>query len=361
MSKPKTELTLPERKARRRRRLLRTLVVIAGILVIIRISIPFIAIRVIHNMVKDMPDYALTIEDVDVSLFGKTVVLKGLKMEKKNGKVQIPFFVCDRIRIKFVSIRKRVNDIKVGKFTVNLVKGKNKETSQLSLDPKWIELAKQIPFKPDAVSIRSGEVYYRETYAKPQVSLAIKEIRMEARNLENLAELKDRLPSEVDFSALVEGAKLKANVRLNQQLKKPEISAVTSLSPLQLTKLNGLLREHTQFDIEKGTFSLTAKLSVKNTRISGYGQPVIKDLVIFDRKKDKDKPFGKRVTEALIQKGINIFKKDDDRISAKVKLSGTIDNPKLNTWQIIVSALTDSYDQSLKTGLENQVRLGQRK
>lgn len=357
MRKRNTELTLPERKARRRRRLLRTLVVIAGILVIIRIAMPFIARAVINNMTGDMPDYKLTINDVGIKLFQKTIVLRGLKLEKKNGKVKEPFFACDHIQIHFVSIRRKATEIEVGNFKANLVKGKNKETSQLSLDPKWIELAKEIPFHPNAVSIASGEVHYYEPYAKPKVHLVMKEIKMEAKNLENLEDSKEKLPSEIDFSAVVEGAKFKANAKLNQQTEKPEIFVTTSLSPLQLAELNGLLRAYTQFDVEKGTFSLYAQVHLKNNNIKGYGKPVVDNLVIYEKDKDKDKRFGKRVTEMLIQKGINIFKKEDEKIIARVELSGTVKNPDLNIWQLIISALSDSYHKSLKKGFENPVSL----
>lgn len=355
------ELTPFERRARRRRRILRTLVIVVGILVIIRIALPFVAVRLINDKMSKLPDYVFHVDDIDLSLLTASITLKGIEMKKKNGKISVPFVKCNVVYVHIESFSKRASEIKVDSAWMNLVTGPTKELSQISLPQEWIQLLKEIPFKPNTIVVNTGEIHYREFHRKPNIDMVVTELKVDARNLENLEEIKDTLPSIATITALVEGAKLKSVIQLDQQKKKPVVTAITTLEPLQLSRANDLFRAYTDFDVEKGTISLYSNLKLDGNRFSGYGVPVIKNFVLFEAKNDKEKPVGKRILEAGIQGVANIFKKKDkekqeDKISARVEVNGTIENPELNVWQILFSAWKKSMHQTIRSGLEHPER-----
>lgn len=357
----KHELTPLERKTRRRRRILRTLTIITGILVIVRIVLPFVAVRLINNKLSKLPDYTFHVTDIDMSLLTASITLKGIEMKKKNGKIPVPFMRCNLAHLHIESFRKRASEIKIDSGWVNLVKGPTRELSQISLPDEWIELIKEIPFKPNTIKVNNGEVHYREYHRKPNIDIVMKELKIDAQNLENLKGIKDTLPSIATLTAVVEGARLKSVIQLDQQREKPVVKAITTLAPMQLSNVNDLLRAYTGFDVEKGTLSIYSDLKLNGNKFTGYGVPVIKNFVLFDAKEDKEKPVGKRILEAGIQGVANIFKskekeKKQEKISARVEVSGTIKNPKLNVWQILLSALKESMSQTIKSGLEHPER-----
>lgn len=218
--KPKdrnTPLTPFEKRSRRKRRLLRTLIVIVGILVILRIAAPVIALKVINDKLSGLPEYICHIDDLDISIIEASVTLQGIEMKKKNGKVKVPFFKCNRVHVHLASFRRRAVNIKVGKCEVNLVKGKTKADSQMSIDKEWIKLAKEMPFKPNDLSVRSAEVHYYEFYRNPDIHLAMTEIHLKVKNLKNLEEITDKLPATATLTALVEGAKLDISVEMDAE------------------------------------------------------------------------------------------------------------------------------------------------
>lgn len=347
-------LSLQEKKARRKRRIWRTIVTIAGFLVIIRIALPVVALKLINNKLEKLPQYLCHVEDLDVSFMDLSFTLKGIDMWKRNGKVKVPFFKCNQINIHVESFKKRASRIWVDSCVLNLVKGQNKESSQLTLDEAWIELARKMPLKPNTFIVRSGELHYLELYRKPHIDVIAKKISIRGENLENLKKITDSLPSRITLTAIAEGAQLKSVIKLDKQKQKPEIKATTSLSPMPLKNINDVLRAYTQFDVESGTFSMHSQFHVKNNHINGFAKPVVKKLVLFDREKDKHKPFGKRVKEAAIQLGANILKNNKtEQITAKVEISGNLKNPKVSIWQIILDGLCNAFSNSVVEGLSH--------
>lgn len=341
-----------QKKARRRRRFLRTIIVVVGVLVCIRIALPVVALKLINDKLAGMPDYSCTIRDIDLSILTASATVKGIRMEKKNGKVREPFFQCNKIHIQVESLKKRASNLEIGHCIIHLVKGKDKASSQMSLDKEWLKLLEEMPLKPNTLVIQSGEVHYSEHYRKPRIHLSMTDIHVEGENLENLKGITDTMPSKLTLTAKLQGADLKAAVKLDRTGKNPEAIVVASLSPLQLKTINPVLKTYTGFNVQQGTFSVFTNIKLKNNRLNGYAKPVVKNLQLVTE--DEKKPFLKRVAAKVVQAGVNLLERDETKkIVARVEISGKADNPDLSIWQVLGSAIAHAFGKSIQTGIEH--------
>ena len=334
------------------------MLVIVVVLITLRIAAPIIALRVINKKLAEMPEYTCHIDGIDVSIINLSVVLKGLELKKKNGKIPVPLLTCPKVYVKIVSLKNRYYTAEVDWFEANLVDGPDKEHQQLALNKEWYKLLRELPLTPDGIVVHDGEIHYRNFHKSPKIDLVATKVDINATNLENTKGVPENLSGKVIFKTLIEGAAWKAEVGVSRLIKGevPNADLKASLQPMQLKQVNDALRAYTGFDVEAGTFSLTANIRLQDKKLSGAAVPVVRNLKLSGKGLDKEKPFGKRVAEKATQVAANIFtNKKTDRIAARVPISGTVKDPDISIWEVLVTALSTAMSESLEAGLKNPV------
>jgi hypothetical protein len=104
-------------------------------------------------------------------------------------------------------------------------------------------------------------------------------------------------------------------------------------------------------DVAEGQFSVYSEFTVKKGQVNGYIKPLIKNLKISDRQKDKDKPFGKRVEMHVLQFLANLFKNHTSQAVATVaRISGSTGGPKTNEWEVIRKLIGNGIFQAILPG-----------
>ena len=123
------------------------------------------------------------------------------------------------------------------------------------------------------------------------------------------------------------------------------------LEDANLPDLNGFLLANAGVDVAEGRFSAYAELTAKNGRLDGYFKPLVKDLKVYDRRKDQGKPFGKRVELHLLQGLAGLFRNHRTREVATVAhLSGPIDDPKVGEWEAIRKLIGNGLFNAIRPG-----------
>ncbi len=339
----KQTLTKYQRKARRRRRLLRIITAIIGILVIVRIALPFVALRYLNQKLARELEYVGHVDDLDISLMSRSITLKGIVVKKKNGQVAIPYFTCNAIHVHMLSYKERASEITVDSCVLNLVRGKDKIASQFTLGKGWRKLAKEMPLKPDKFTLHSGELHFIEKYRSPDIDLSMKNVKIEGTNLKNLSKDTGLMPSLVKIEGDLEGGKLKSEIKLNPKKEALRIEAATSFSPVNVERIKNFLIAYAGFDVKSGTLSASSVIKVGNNRLDGFIDPVARDLVFYDQEEDKKKKFGAQVKQLALQVAAKVLDKPKtEKISMRIELHGPLKQVKLDVWQIILDGLKRS-------------------
>jgi len=123
------------------------------------------------------------------------------------------------------------------------------------------------------------------------------------------------------------------------------------LDNANLTDLNGFLMAHAGIDVADGLLSVYTEITVKEGNVDGYIKPLIRNLKIYDKQKDKGKSFGKRVEMHLLQFLAEVFKnRSTQEVATMVRISGSTSDPKVGEWQAILKLIGNGFFNAVLPG-----------
>ena len=118
-----------------------------------------------------------------------------------------------------------------------------------------------------------------------------------------------------------------------------------------MTDFNKFLLAQTGVDVADGLFSVYTELTVKGGRVEGYLKPLVKNLRISDKQKDRAKPLGKRVEMDVLQWLANLFKnRSSKEVATVTRISGSTSDPKLSEWEAIRKLLGNGLFRAILPG-----------
>jgi hypothetical protein len=257
---------------------------LVALLIAVQVAAPFVAGEVARRTLGTVPGYTATVGSVTPSLLGQ-VILRDLRFVRDTGKIREPFLVVDRIRIRPVLgdwLRgRRVVNVVVDGFAVNLVIGPTEAETQTAIDPEWIvrQVAK-FPATVDALTM-GGTARYLDTAASPDVDLAIRDVVVDGTNLANRSGSAEPLFGAVDVAGRVmtTGA-LSASVRVDPYAPVPTFDLVAHLRDLELREIDRALRAYGRFDVKAGRLSVATHIRARDGGYVGVARPVVTDLKV---------------------------------------------------------------------------------
>jgi hypothetical protein len=126
------------------------------------------------------------------------------------------------------------------------------------------------------------------------------------------------------------------------------------LDNARLPDLNGLLMAYMGIDVAEGLFSVYSEITVKDGKIEGYIKPLIRNLKIYEKQKDKDKSFGKRMEMHFLQFLTNVFKnRSTQEVATEIRISGSTSNPKSGEWGAIGKLIGNGFSNAVLPGFHN--------
>jgi hypothetical protein len=106
-------------------------------------------------------------------------------------------------------------------------------------------------------------------------------------------------------------------------------------------------------DTHQGTFAFFSELTVKDNQITGYIKPMLKDVEVYDPDQDKDKALAKKMYEAVVGGVLGLFEnKKRDEAATVTDLSGPVENPQANTWQVLAKLVENAFFKAILPGFE---------
>jgi len=333
-------------------------------LIAVRVALPAVIARVVNQKLDQLDGYSGHLADIDLSLWRGAYQIEGLRIEKTNGKVPVPFVSVDVIDLsvewKALLQGSIVAEIDLYSPKLNFVNSKSPEKSQSKVDESWTETVRGIvPFEINRVTIHDGQVHYRDLESKPRVDVFVKQLEATALNLTNSEDLGGTLYATIDASAVAMGSgKVKFGGRIDPYAEHPTFDVKFSLDGLKLKQVNEFLQAYANVDAEKGTFSMDAEFSASKGKFRGYAKPFVKDLQVLRWEDEKEGFFGKLWEGAVEVVSEILTNQPREQIATRIPFSGSFDKPETNIWSTIAGVLQNAFLQSLRRGLEGSVKVG---
>ncbi len=358
----KKEMTTPPSDRKRRR--IRTVLIIIGVLVLIRLILPYLLLRVANNRLAKIPGYYGHIQDLDLALLRGAYRVQQFEMLKVDSVSQkrTPFLAAEDIDLsvewKALFHGSIVGELVITKPEVRFTNGAAEPGQVVEDTTSFRELLDDMmPLRINRIEAHHGSVRYVDPASRPKVDVELNELDVLALNLSNSYDSVQLLPSSIVATALVYGGTLNFNMKLDPLAKDPTLDMNAELKSMQLTRVNEVLQAYANVDVNKGTFGLYTEVATRNREFEGYVKPVIKGLDVLGKEDRKDNVFQKLWEGMVGTVGDALTNPKKDQVATKVVIKGKLDGPRANIFYAVVDLLRNAFIQALKPALDQEVSI----
>ena len=311
-----------------------------------------------------MKGYSGNIDDVDIWLIRGAYVIKGLKLDKVNGKVPVHFISAKTVDLS-IEWRALFKGAIKGKASfdhadLNFVDGHSSSRSQTGAETDWTaELKKLLPIQIDRFEIHHSKISYLDFYSTPKVSMYITNVNLWATNLSNLDNPGDKLPSVLNMEGTSIGhGKLSITGHMNVLKEVPDALIKVKLTNVNLADLNTLFKAYGKFEFEKGTFYLYTELSLDDSNIQGYVKPIMVSMNVKSWSEEKGNVFQK-FWEVVVGLTFDVFKNHPkNEFATEVPIEGNLGNIKPEVFRGVINVLHNAFIKAYDESFDNTVKFG---
>jgi Domain of Unknown Function (DUF748) len=214
--------------------------------------------------------------------------------------------------------------------------------------------APNLLLKADRLSIVKSEIGFVNKTAKPEYRLFLTGLEVHVTNFSNQL-VEGTMVAKVTGKFMGSGQTL-VGASFRPETNGPDFALAASIENTQMRAMNKLLRAHGKFDVVQGLFSLYTELRVKDGVVRGYVKPLFKELDVYDPRQDREKSFFQKIYEGLVG-GVGELLENipRDEVATKAEISGRLENPRANTWQVLVNLIQNAFFQSILPGFESEL------
>ena len=350
-------------KKTKQRKLLRIVGVIVGLLIILRIVLPYIVLNFVNNRLAHINGYFGHVDDINISLFRGAYLVKDIYIDvvDTSSQKQTPFFASERVDVSIewkslfkgevVSELVFVNTLL--RFTEDAA-----EPNELKNDSNDFRLMLKTftPIKVNNVEVFGGKIQFIDNSVTPAVDIFLDNAHVLASNLSNVEDT-TLLPATIKATADVYEGKLDFNMRINALAIIPTYDLNVEIKNANLVKLNTFFKAYADFDVNKGNLDLFLEIAAKDRKYIGYVKPVIKDLDVVGPEDRKDTLLRKLWESLLGVAGDILENPKADQVAAKVPLAGAYDDHTIGVWYAVLSTIRNGFIQAIYPALDQQVSI----
>ncbi|WP_010521502.1 DUF748 domain-containing protein [Aquimarina agarivorans] len=320
------------------------------IIISLRIALPFILKSYVNKTLANIPNYYGQVADIDISLIRGAYVIKGLYLNKVDAKSQIPFldFKQTDISIQWKSLinGEIVSEIVMNEPSFTYVfedhKSTNNQNTQEAEVEDWSKaLTNLVPIDINRLKINNGKLAFVEVTTDPTIDLQLNTISLEASNLRNIVREGDKLPSNLNASAVSIGngtVTLNGNMDIIKSI--PDIDISFSLKNADVTALNDFTKHYAGIDFSGGKFGVASEIAINDAYLKGYIKPILDDAKLIG-KEDK-------FLNSLWEGFVGFFKfvvknQKENTIATKVPIEGDLSNVKTKIFPTITNIFKNAW------------------
>ncbi len=335
-------------------------VIIIILLIVARLSLPYILERYVNKVLADIPGYYGQVSNIDVSLIRGAYVIDSLYLNKVDAGSEVPFldFAKTDISLEWKSLLK-------GKIVSEIILTKPQiiyvfEDQQIRESPEpeledWTKaLTDLVPIDINHLEVIDGKAAFVQLTAEPNIDLNMNQIQLNATNLRNVVRQERNLPSEIHATAVSIGNgnfKLDGKMDLVKQI--PDMDISFSLENASVTALNDFTKHYAGIDFVEGNFNLFSEVAIADGYLTGYVKPLLKDSQLVGGEQDS-------FLNTLWEGFVGFFKfmlknKGNNTLATKVPIEGDLNNVKTKVWPTIWNVFKNGWIKAYKGVFDDEV------
>lgn len=327
-----------------------------------RIALPYVLRDVINKRLNAIPDYAGSVDQIDVSLWRGAYTIHRPVITKRSGEIKEPFFKADRIDFSLawreLFLGRLVSDIEATKPMLTFVEAPAAGASQAGGSAqRWQDVIDDIfPITITYFRILDGEVRYIDQTAEPKVDVRIAHLAAVVTGLANRrSDAEGEFPSKITASGETIGSgKLRLTGQLEPLAEQPHFLLKLEVEGVSLPALNEFLRAYAGVDVSKGTFSAYIEATGRDGRFDGYFKPFF-DSLDFSEPAGVSRPIGQKIWETVVRGLAWVFKNHPrNEVATKIPFSGEFKDVKVGVWQTIKNLVGHAFIQPLSKKLDSR-------
>lgn len=335
-----------------------------GVLVIIRLLLPYIVLHYANKTLATMSGYYGHIADIDLSLYRGAYQIKEIFLNKVDDKSQqqTEFFKSQKVDLaiqwKPLFKRRIVGQLVFEKPTLIFTKNKIEleDVQRDSSDFRKI-LKDFMPLQVNLFEIREGSIHYVDPYVSPKVDVSLEDTYVLAQNLTNAEEKDNDLPATVSARATAYKGTMSLNLKLNPLAYDATFDLNAEIKNSNLVLLNDFFKAYGRFDVSKGSLGLYTEFAAKEGKFKGYVKPIIKDLEIFGQEDKKDS-FFQKLWEGIADGVGNVLENPKkEQVATKLAMEGSFEKPRIRTLDAVFELLRNAFIRALVPSVDHQITL----
>jgi len=244
----------------------------------------------------------------------------------------------------------RFDGLRVDYVTSKATEAEEKEHARQALKlAKRLRNAPQVHLQMDTLTLTNSQIGFLNEASRPHYRLFMSGVNLKLDNVSNQSG-QGRSTFQVRGAFMGSGTTT-ATGGFRAAVRPADFDVRLRMDDAKLVDLNGLFLAYAGVDVAEGFFSVYTELAVKNGRVDGYIKPLIQRLKIYDRRKDKDKSFGKRVEMHVLQFLATLFKNRKTRnVATVIRISGSTAEPRTSEWEVIRKLIGNGLARGILPG-----------
>lgn len=351
-------------RIRRRKRKWKIIVVVVGLLVCVRIAMPYAILYYANQKLAALNGYYGHIDDIDLNLYRGAYVIKDIYINNTEEKDTTPFFSAPRIDLSVewnaILDGKLVGEVEFDEPIIRYTMGRNLGKGEIKDDSAgFIQLVQDfMPLSINRFAVRNGEIHYVDLGRNPVVDVPMTSVNIEGTGLTNESDTTDTgLPASIKMDAALYNGKLTVNTKLDPLNKNPTFDLDATLTNTELINFNTFFKAYGNFDVEEGSMGLYCEVAAREGEFTGYVKPLISDLKVLELSKEEGNVL--QITwEAFIGGTLELFSNQaKDQFATKVPFNGKFQNPEVDVVDAVFAVLRNAFIEALKPSLDNDVSI----
>lgn len=231
---------------------------------------------------------------------------------------------------------------------------KSKQRRRLERGAKQAAKAYRAPsflFKIGHGKILNSEVGFQNRSGEPDYRIFLADVNADVDNFSN--RLEEGIGVVKITGKFMGSGPTVITGMFRPETPRPDFDLAVNIIKADVAALNDILHAHGNVHTHRGKFALFSEITVKNNRIDGYVKPLFQDVDVYDPEKDQDKAWSTQIYNAVIGGVMALLENEPrDEVATKSDLSGPVDNPSANTWEIIGKLVQNAFFNAILPGFE---------
>lgn len=340
----------------------RTYIIIGTVLlflVVVRMSLPFIAKHYINKQLDEIEGYHASIDGVSMLLIAGSFGINGLTIyEEMSEEPEVPMIHLPQMdfSIDWKALFKGhiVSEIHLDSPEINftVLKDDTDEESRVKFAEALQEMS---PIDINHLTIHKATIAYRDPTVEPAVEVFLDDFNLEATNLSNVENEEEALPGYVEINSKAMGdGQLNFNMKVNILKEYPDFDMNLEIENFDLVRFNDFFEAYASLELKDGRLNMYSEMAAENGEIAGYVKPIIEDFEVEKNAEDQNLP--EKIYSALADLVGGILENPKkEKIASRVEVSGHMEDMETDTWQAVFNLLRNAFIEAYEKELENAI------